>query len=49
VGLIREDVINNKWYEAILHVYKLNPNLDLLREGDATRIRYGSGHILSGG
>lgn len=48
-GPVREDAIDKKWYEAVLHACELNPDLDLLREGDTTRIGHGSGHVLSGG
>ncbi|KAJ5434324.1 ABC transporter transmembrane domain type 1 [Penicillium cf. griseofulvum] len=46
---IRENAIDTKWYEAVLHACDLNSDLALLRKGDATRIGHGSGHILSGG
>ncbi|OQE42091.1 hypothetical protein PENCOP_c004G02534 [Penicillium coprophilum] len=46
---IREGAIDEKWYNAVLHACDLNSDLALLREGDATQIGHGSGHILSGG
>ncbi|KAJ5907320.1 multidrug resistance-associated protein [Penicillium taxi] len=48
-GPTREGAIDKKWYEAVLHACDLDLDLDLLREGDATRIGHGSSHILSGG
>ncbi|KAJ5513372.1 P-loop containing nucleoside triphosphate hydrolase protein [Penicillium fimorum] len=49
VAPIRESAIDKKWYKAVLHACDLNSDLSLLREGHATRIGHGSGHILSGG
>ncbi|KAB8272693.1 P-loop containing nucleoside triphosphate hydrolase protein [Aspergillus minisclerotigenes] len=46
---IREGAFDQKWYAAVLHACALNLDLDLLRDGDATRIGHGSGHVLSGG
>lgn len=46
---VKEDAFDKNWYATILHACALNSDLDLLPEGDATRIRHGSGHGLSGG
>lgn len=49
-GPVREATLfDKKWYTTVLHACALNLDLDLLREGDATRIGHGSGHVLSGG
>ncbi|KAJ5817100.1 P-loop containing nucleoside triphosphate hydrolase protein [Penicillium robsamsonii] len=48
-GPVKDRSFDKKWYTSVLHACDLNPDLDLLREGDATRIGHGSGHILSGG
>ncbi|KAE8368538.1 P-loop containing nucleoside triphosphate hydrolase protein [Aspergillus caelatus] len=48
-GPVREGAFDKRWYETVLHACALNLDLDLLREGDATRIGHGSGHVLSGG
>ncbi|KAJ5946436.1 ABC transporter transmembrane domain type 1 [Penicillium verhagenii] len=44
-----ESAFDKKWYEAVLHACDLSTDLAFLREGDATRVGHGSGHILSGG
>ncbi|KAE8312243.1 P-loop containing nucleoside triphosphate hydrolase protein [Aspergillus transmontanensis] len=46
---LREGAFDQKWYAAVLHACALSLDLDLLRDGDATRIGHGSGHVLSGG
>ncbi|KAE8340830.1 hypothetical protein BDV24DRAFT_151712 [Aspergillus arachidicola] len=46
---VREGAFDQKWYAAVLHACALSLDLDLLRDGDATRIGHGSGHVLSGG
>ncbi|KAE8149908.1 P-loop containing nucleoside triphosphate hydrolase protein [Aspergillus avenaceus] len=48
-GGVKEGAFDKSWYATILHACALNIDLDLLREGDATRIGHGSGHMLSGG
>lgn len=48
-GSMGEHAFDKQWYEAVLHACALNPDLDMLRAGDATRIGHGSGHLLSGG
>ncbi|KGO40807.1 ABC transporter, transmembrane domain, type 1 [Penicillium expansum] len=45
----KENTFDKNWYATVLHACALNSDLDLLREGDATRIGHGSGHGLSGG
>ncbi|KAJ5175771.1 multidrug resistance-associated protein [Penicillium canariense] len=49
VAPVREDTFDRQWYAAVLHACALNSDLDILRDGDATRIGHGSGHLLSGG
>ncbi|KAB8223991.1 P-loop containing nucleoside triphosphate hydrolase protein [Aspergillus novoparasiticus] len=46
---VREGAFDQKWYAAVLHACALSLDLDLLRDGDATRIGHSSGHVLSGG
>ncbi|KAK6823100.1 hypothetical protein RU639_006189 [Aspergillus parasiticus] len=46
---VTEGAFDQKWYAAVFHACALNLDLDLLRDGDATRIGHGSGHVLSGG
>ncbi|KAB8205128.1 P-loop containing nucleoside triphosphate hydrolase protein [Aspergillus parasiticus] len=46
---VTEGAFDQKWYAAVLHACALNLDLDLLRDGDATRIGHGSGYVLSGG
>ncbi|CAI7605239.1 unnamed protein product [Penicillium palitans] len=48
-GPVKEDAFDKNWYATILHACALDSDLDLLPEGDATRIGHGSGHGLSGG
>ncbi|KAF7524095.1 hypothetical protein PCG10_005999 [Penicillium crustosum] len=48
-GPVKEDAFDKDWYATILHACALNSDLDMLPEGDATRIGHGSGHSLSGG
>ncbi|OGM41659.1 ATP-binding cassette transporter [Aspergillus bombycis] len=48
-GPVRQGAFDKKWYTAVLHACALNLDLNLLSEGDATRIGHGSGHVLSGG
>ncbi|KAH8698352.1 multidrug resistance-associated protein [Talaromyces proteolyticus] len=48
-GSVREDTFDKPWYAAVLYACALNSDLEMLRDGDATRIGQGSGHLLSGG
>ncbi|CRG90845.1 Multidrug resistance-associated protein 1 [Talaromyces islandicus] len=48
-GSVREDTFDKEWYAAVLHACALNSDIDMLRDGDATQIKHGSGHLLSGG
>ncbi|KAE8329410.1 P-loop containing nucleoside triphosphate hydrolase protein [Aspergillus sergii] len=46
---VTDGAFDQKWYAAVLHACALNLDLDLLRDGDTTRIGHGSGYVLSGG